>query len=274
MLREPEHALQEVAKVYAGMPPVTYQPPEDRWANLPITASVLGKGEGTLRIVMLGDSIVNDTSRSRWDDLLRKAYPEMPDRSHDLRAGRDRMLVVQGAVAAEAVRAGPQPRPADHRRHQPQGRHRLDPRGDPRRTHRPGSATSCLMTGAFGTIDPRDDTQWRPDIDPKGTDYRSRLKRLADEEKTGFLDMTGALGALHPRVWRGPGRVQARPDPRQHPGRADPGPYPVGLPGAAGAGALNRAATDLGSIRGWEVRSWLRVQRSRSGGPSCRGGSP
>ena len=50
------------------------------------------------------------------------------------------------------------------------------------------------MTGAFGTIDPRDDKQWGPEIDPKGTDYRSRLKRLADEEKTGFLDMTGLWG--------------------------------------------------------------------------------
>jgi lysophospholipase L1-like esterase len=51
-----------------------------------------------------------------------------------------------------------------------------------------------LMTGAFGTINPRDDRQWRFEIDPQGTDYRSRLKRLADEEKTGFLDMTAYWG--------------------------------------------------------------------------------
>ena len=76
VLRDPEHTLEEIAKAYAGMSPVTYRPPEDRWANLPITAAVLCHGEGTLRIVMLGDSIVNDTSRSRWDDLLRKTYPK------------------------------------------------------------------------------------------------------------------------------------------------------------------------------------------------------
>jgi hypothetical protein len=88
MLRAPEHTLQEVEKAYSEMPPVTYHPPVDRWEHLPITASALGKGEGTLRIVMLGDSIVNDTSRSRWDDLLRKAYPKCRiDRTTCVRGG-------------------------------------------------------------------------------------------------------------------------------------------------------------------------------------------
>ena len=70
------------------MPPVKYHPPVERWKNLPITASVLSKGDGTIRIVMLGDSIVNDTSRSRWDDLLRKAYPNCRiDRTTCVRGG-------------------------------------------------------------------------------------------------------------------------------------------------------------------------------------------
>ena len=76
VLTEPEHTAEEVARAYAEMPPVRYRPPADRWAHLPTTASVLGEGEGTLRVVMLGDSIVNDTSRSRWDDRLRAMYPK------------------------------------------------------------------------------------------------------------------------------------------------------------------------------------------------------
>ena len=43
VLRDPEHTLQAVEKAYSEMPPVTYQPPADRWKNLPVTASVLAK---------------------------------------------------------------------------------------------------------------------------------------------------------------------------------------------------------------------------------------
>jgi hypothetical protein len=193
VLREPEHSLDEIAKAYAAMPPVKYQPPADRWPNLPVTASVLGKGEGTLRIVMLGDSIVNDTSRSRWDDLLRKAYPKCRiDRTTCVRGGTgcwwfkepSRLkryvldlnpdLLILGGIS-----------------------HKDDTNSIREVIHAVRKARKCdilLMTGAFGTMDPRDDAQWRPDIDPKGTDYRSRLKRLSDEERTGFLDMTGAWG--------------------------------------------------------------------------------
>ena len=32
------------------------------------------------------------------------------------------------------------------------------------------------------------------EVDPKGTDYRARLKRLADEEHAGFLDMSAWWG--------------------------------------------------------------------------------
>ena len=49
------------------------------------------------------------------------------------------------------------------------------------------------MTGAFGRVDPRQ-PDWKSDIDPTGTDYRARLKRLADELQVEFLDMRGAWG--------------------------------------------------------------------------------
>jgi lysophospholipase L1-like esterase len=51
-----------------------------------------------------------------------------------------------------------------------------------------------LLTGAFGTMDPRKDKVWTPEVDPNGTGYRTKLMKLAAEEKCEFLDMTGAWG--------------------------------------------------------------------------------
>jgi hypothetical protein len=193
ILTEPEHTAAEVAKAYSEMPPVRYQPPADRWDQLPIAASVLGKGEGTLRIVMLGDSIVNDTSRSRWDDLLRKAYPKCKI---------DRVTCVRGGTGCWWYKE-----PARLKRYvldlQPDllimgGISQKDDIDSIREVIRAvRAARRCdvlLMSGAFGTVNPRDDKQWRFEIDPQGTNYRARLKRLADEEKTGFLDMTAYWG--------------------------------------------------------------------------------
>jgi hypothetical protein len=193
VLRDPEITLEQMEKAYAEMPPVKYNPPMDRWAHLPLTASVLGKGEGSLRIEMLGDSIVNDTSRSRWDDLLRKAYPKCKI---------DRVTCVRGGTGCWWYKE-----PARLKRYvldlQPDlliigGISQKDDIDSIRELIRAvQAARRCdvlLMSGAFGTVDPRDDKQWRFEIDPQGTDYRSRLKRLADEEKTGFLDMTAYWG--------------------------------------------------------------------------------
>ena len=59
----------------ADLPPVRYAPPEARWRRLAETRRRLADG-GTLRIVMLGDSICNDTSNSLFEVLLRRACPK------------------------------------------------------------------------------------------------------------------------------------------------------------------------------------------------------
>ncbi|MFW5683160.1 MAG: SGNH/GDSL hydrolase family protein [Phycisphaeraceae bacterium] len=58
----------------AENPILHYQPPSDRWEHLPKTKSRLENGE-KLRIVMLGDSICNDTSNSLYELLLERDYP-------------------------------------------------------------------------------------------------------------------------------------------------------------------------------------------------------
>lgn len=56
------------------MPPVNYIPPADRFDRLPRTASRLTSGH-TFKIVMLGDSIMNDTGNSPLDVLLEGRRP-------------------------------------------------------------------------------------------------------------------------------------------------------------------------------------------------------
>src|SRR4051812_20165671 len=75
VLTQPEHTREQVEKAAAEVGPVRIDPSADRWANLPRTAEVL-EGGGDLRVVMLGDSIVNDTSRSRWEDVLAAMWPK------------------------------------------------------------------------------------------------------------------------------------------------------------------------------------------------------
>ncbi len=61
-------------RLYATLPPLAYRPEPTRWGALPRTMRRLQDG-GLIRIVMLGDSIVNDTNNSNWDALLMRLYP-------------------------------------------------------------------------------------------------------------------------------------------------------------------------------------------------------
>lgn len=61
--------------VYATLPPVTFTPPADRWDYLPRTRQKLQSG-GPLRIVLLGDSIANDTGNAPFDALIQRRYPK------------------------------------------------------------------------------------------------------------------------------------------------------------------------------------------------------
>jgi hypothetical protein len=60
--------------IAAHVPALYYTPPEKRCTRLPKTMKTLQQG-GKLRIVMLGDSICNDTSNSVYETLLKRVYP-------------------------------------------------------------------------------------------------------------------------------------------------------------------------------------------------------
>jgi len=61
-------------RLYATLPPVTYEPSPGRWALIPRTMQKLRNGQ-TVRIVILGDSIGNDTGNSPVDKLIQRQYP-------------------------------------------------------------------------------------------------------------------------------------------------------------------------------------------------------
>lgn len=186
--------LERIDFIYSEMSPLQWTPPADRWRYLDRTMEILRRG-GTLRVVMLGDSIVNDTSRSAWEKLLERHYPgahiekitsvrgstgcwyyKDPAQLHEyVLKYRPDLLMIGGISHHDDIESV---REVIRR-----VRAELEP--DPE---------ILLMTPCFGHKDPRVDPEWTFDVPSEGSSFRTRLKKLAKEEKTGFLDMTGPWG--------------------------------------------------------------------------------
>ncbi len=189
--------LQKIDAVYAGMAPVPFQPAADRWKHLPRTMQRLQEGPG-LRIVMLGDSIVNDTGHSQYELLLQRLYP---------RCKVERIMSVRGSTGCWWYK--------EENRVQEWVVEKkpdllmiggISQRGDVdsiravirqvRAAMRPAPEI-LVMTPAVGReeeSDPRKNPKWTHAVDPQGDDYRARLLRMAAEEEVEFLDMTGPWG--------------------------------------------------------------------------------
>jgi hypothetical protein len=160
----------------------------------------------SLSIVMLGDSIVNDTSSSRWELMLGRLYPRCtvkkvtsvrgstgcwwykePGRVQEwVLAHQPDLLMIGGISQREDVDS-------------------IRSVLDQVRAAKP-EVEVILMTGAFGTYDPVADKDFAPAVAADGPGYRSRLMRLAEERKAAFIDFTGIWGAYlrecgKPRLW-------------------------------------------------------------------------
>ena len=186
-----QRTLTEIQTAYLEIAPVLYAPPVGRWERLPRTADRLTDG-GTLRVVMLGDSIVNDTSRSCWNLVVERRHPRCriekttsvrgstgcwwykePGRVQKFVLDRKPDLLIIGGIS-----------------------HRTDVdsiREVIRQVRESASPDILLMTGAFGSVDPREEDVWQQISDPAHhSDYRKGLEALADEMKAAFLDMEAA----------------------------------------------------------------------------------
>ena len=188
-----ERNLEQIEKIYAQMPPVRYAPLPDRWGRLEKTARRLKEGP-RLRVVMLGDSIVNDTSRSCWNLLVQQRHPRCyVEKVTSVRGstgcwwykenGRVHTFVLDYAPDLVMIGGISQRDDVDSIREVI------------RQIRAAGSkAEILLMTGAFGEVNPKDDRAWQERPDPAGNDYRVRLRRLADETNSAFLDIGAAWG--------------------------------------------------------------------------------
>ncbi len=186
--------LERIDFIYSDMAPLAWTPPPDRWRNLDRTIETLKRG-GTLRVVMLGDSIVNDTSRSAWEKLVERLYPGARiEKVTSVRGGTGCWYYKDPVQLEEYVL-----------KHKPDLlmiggiSHRDDiesvrevVRGV--RANLDSDPEILLMTPCFGHKDPRVDPNWTFEIPADANDFRTQLKRLAEEENTAFLDMTGPWG--------------------------------------------------------------------------------
>jgi lysophospholipase L1-like esterase len=191
--------LQRIDAIYSAMEPVKYVAPADRWKHLPETLKKLGEGPA-LTMVMLGDSIVNDTSYSSFELLVGRMYPKCKIK---------KIVSVRGSTGCDWYKG--EGRVQEHvLKYQPdllmiggisnRGVKENEDTESIREVVRQVRASKpdteiLLMTGAFGwRQDPKLNKDWEEVVKPGGKDYRSRLMKVAEEEKAAYLDMTGLWG--------------------------------------------------------------------------------
>ena len=139
---------------------------------------------------MLGDSIIGDTSSSQFDLLLGRMYPKCKI---------EKITSVRGSTGCWWYKLD------NHveeyvLRHKPDllmiggisQRQDIDSiREVIRQVRAKQSPEILLMTPAFGATQDPHIKNWSFEIKSDPTDYRARLRRLAEDEKCGFVDMTG-----------------------------------------------------------------------------------
>jgi len=182
--------LERIDAIYAAMDPIVYTPPKGRFANIPKTMATLREG-GELRLVLLGDSIMGNTSGSSFELLLMRDYPACKvikiaslrsstgckyykdeNRVQDYVLKHRPDLLVIGGISnggdAEAVRSVIQ----QVRAKQP-------------------DTEVLLLTPVFGALRDEHIKTFTREIDTTTSNFRHNMQKVAAEEKCAFFDMTG-----------------------------------------------------------------------------------
>jgi lysophospholipase L1-like esterase len=185
----PCRSLAQIGKIQSEMPKGEFTPPPHDWRYLQHTRRILTTG-GKLRLLALGDSIVNDTMRSGWVAKLAEAYPKAEiratvyvrggggcqhykerNRIQDYVLPRKPDLVFIGGISQKDVGSI---REVIHQLRE----------GLP-------EVEILLATGTFGTTDPRDPVALAKAPHSGTGVYGEALKQIAAEERCAYLDMTG-----------------------------------------------------------------------------------
>jgi hypothetical protein len=172
-----EEAARWADGVYRPLPAVHFTPAPDRLQYIPKSMTRLRAGR-TLRLVMLGDSIINDTSSSAFELLIERKYPGSKiEVATSVRGstgcgyyqGRGRVREFICSYKPDLLLVGGISHKGD-----------VDAiRSVVRQVRRACDCEIMLMTGAIGKK-------------PCSAVFRKALKKLADDERTAFLDMRGA----------------------------------------------------------------------------------
>ncbi len=182
--------LERIDAIYAAMDPISYTPPRGRFAHIPKTMRTLREG-GTLRMVLLGDSIMGNTSASAFDLLLMRKYPKC------------KVIKIASLRGSTGCTYYQEDNRVEHYvlRHKPDllvigG---ISNRGDYEavrsvirqvRAKKPDTEV-LLLTPVFGAMRDEHIRTFTPEVDTTTDNFRHGMQRVAAEEKCAFFDMTG-----------------------------------------------------------------------------------
>lgn len=184
----PERSLAQIKRIQAEMPKGKFSPPKRDWTNLSRTRRILTEG-GELRLVAMGDSIVNDTMRSGWVAKLHEAYPKANIHAtvYVRGGGGCQHYKEKGRLAKYVI-----PRKPDFVLIGGISQRDIESIGVVIRELRAAlpEMEILLVTGTFGTADPRVPGELAKAAHSGTGGYGAALKQLAAEERCAYLDMT------------------------------------------------------------------------------------
>ena len=201
----PQRSLEQIAAIQREMPAGRFTPPEPDWTCLQRTRRILTQG-GELRLLAMGDSIVNDTMRSGWVARLQETYPKADIRAtvyvrggggcqHYREDGRIERYVVPRQPHCVFIGGISQRSVDDIQAVVAQLRDALPQVEIP------------LGTGTFSTTDPRDPAALAAASFSGTGAYGAALQKLAATEGCAYLDMTTPWSeyilssGLHPHLF-------------------------------------------------------------------------
>jgi lysophospholipase L1-like esterase len=184
----PERSLNQIAAIQSRMPSGQFTPPPSCWGPLQRTRRILNEG-GELRILAVGDSIVNDTMRSGWVAKLQEAYPKAKIQAtvYVRGGGGCQHYKEEGRVAKNII-----PRKPDLVYMGGISQKDIESMREVIRQIRKGlpDVEFLLTTGVFGATDPRDEAALAKAPHSGAGDYGRLLEQLASEERCAYLEMT------------------------------------------------------------------------------------
>ena len=189
IFQSPCRSLAQIEKIQAEMLEGRFTAPVNDWTYLKRTRSVLAEG-GQLRLLALGDSIVNDTMRSAWVAKLQQAYPKARIKATVyVRGGGGCQHYKEDDRIAENVI----PRKPDLVFIGGISQKSIEDIGEVIDQLRAGlpEVEILLATGTFGTADPRDPEALAKAAHSGTGAYGRKLKKLAAGKGCAYLDMTG-----------------------------------------------------------------------------------